>query len=168
MTRRYLWRNREANFGRPLQHQVRGGIHITFELIPKWHGRYLALRRPKGIPGHELPPSASRYPRGLLYFCHNLIRYGETADECIRRIVKSQTGVGVKSWRIVDIDSQVQAKDGQWAFMPHAIVEVAKKPKAGTYGNRITEVVEFSKRNVPRDFGWWDSRELKNFLVQFG
>lgn len=167
MSYQYIWKNKEANFGKPLRRQVRGGTHITFELVLKWKGRYVGLRRPRGIPGHELPPRAGRHPSGLLYFCHNLIRYGESVDQCIRRIVKFQTGVGVKSWRIVDIDAEVQAKDGQWAFMPYAIIELARKPKVGKHGNKIVEAIEFTKRNIPTDFGWWSKGDLTGFLKKF-
>lgn len=167
MSYQYLWKHNEANFGRPLRRQVRGGTHITFELILKWGGKYIALRRPQGIPGHELPPQASRYPRGLLYFCHNLVRYGESVEQCIKRTVRTQIGVGVAAFRIVDIYSEVQAKDGQWAFMPHAIVELERKPRPGTYGNAVTEVVEFTRRSIPSDFGWWSKGELQLFLKKF-
>lgn len=168
MSYQYLLKHNEANFGRPLRRQVRGGTHITFELILKWRGKYIALRRPKAIPEHELPPEAYKYRRGLLYFCHGLIRYGETVEECIKRIIRSQAGVGVDTFQIVSIDSEVQTKDGQWAFMPHAVVNLSQKPRRGRYGNTVTEVVEFTKRNVPGDFGWWEKRELKDFLIKLG
>lgn len=167
MSHQYLWRHNEANFGHPLRRQVRGGTHITFELILKWRGKYIGLRRPKAIPGHELPPKAHERPQGLLYFCHGLIRYGETSEECIKRIIRSQTGVGVDTFQVVSIDSEVQTKDGQWAFMPHAVVRLSRKPRPGRYGNMVTEVAEFTKQSIPNDFGWWKRRELKNFLTKF-
>lgn len=167
MSYHYIWKNQEANFGKPLRYQVKGGTHITFELILKWRGRYIALRRPRGIPSHELPPQANQYPKGLLYFCHNLIRFAESADQCVRRIIKAQAGVGVKSWRVVDIESHVQTKDDQWALMLYVIVELLKKPKRGNYGNAITEVVEFTKSSITVDFGWWSKKDLLEFLKKF-
>ena len=166
MNFKYIFKNKEANFGKPLKHQVKGGAHITFEIILKWNGKYIALRRPS-IPGHEAPPHAKKHPKGLLYFCHNLIRYGESVEQCVKRIVKSQTGVGVKSYKVVDIESTVQKKDGQWAIIPLVVVELTQKPKTGIFGNRITEVVEFSKKNVPNDFAWWTKKNVEHLLKGF-
>jgi len=166
MNFKYIWKNKEANFGKPLKYQVKGGTHFTFEIILKWNGRYIALRR-QSIPGHEAPSRAKKYPNGLLYFCHNLIRHGESVEQCVKRIVKSQTGVGVKSYKVVNIESSVQKKDGQWAIVPLVIAELARKPKTGVFGNRISEVVEFTKKNVPVDFAWWSKSEVEHFLKRF-
>ena len=166
MSFKYVWENKEANFGKPLKYQVKGGTHFTFEIILKWDGKYIALRR-KSIPGHEAPPHAKKYPNGLLYFCHNLIRYGESVEQCVRRIVKSQTGVSVKSYKVVDIESSVQKKDDQWAIVPLVVAELNIKPKIGSFGNRIIEVVEFTKKNVPADFAWWSKSEVEHFLKRF-
>ncbi len=96
---KYVWKNKEANFGKPLRYQIKGGAHITFEIILKHKGKYIALRR-SSIPGHDAPSHAYKYPNGLLYFCHNLIRYGESVEQYVKRIVKSHTGVGIKSYKI--------------------------------------------------------------------
>jgi len=161
MTFIYNWKNKEANFGKPLEKQVKGGTHITCEIILKHQGKYIALRR-ASIPGHEAP---SR--KKILYFCHNLIRYGESIDQCVKRIVKSQTGVSIKSCKVVYIDSNIQKKDKQWAITPHIIAELNKKPKTGYFGNQITEVVKFTKNKIPKDFAFWPVSELKNFLQEF-
>ena len=163
---KYVWKSKEANFGKPLRYQIKGGAHITFEIILKHKGKYIALRR-SSIPGHEAPSHAYKYPNGLLYFCHNLIRYDESVEQYVKRIVKSQTGVGIKSYKIVDIDSSVQKKDQQWAITPYVIVGLSKKPRKGIFGNRIIEVVEFTKKTVPSDFAWWTKNELRDFLRKF-
>ena len=160
----YYWKNKEANFGPPIQKQVRGGTHITFEIILKKNNKYIALRRPKGIPQHELPTQAKDYPRGLLYFCHNLIRYGESVEDCVKGVVKSQAGVSVESFKIVSIDSLIQEKDNQWTFNPTVIAEVEEIPKTTS---EIIEVVLFDKRSVPQDFAWWKKKELKEFLEKY-
>ena len=56
MTFEYNWKKNEANFGPPISKQKKGGTHITFEIILKKENKYIALRRPDGIPEHELPP----------------------------------------------------------------------------------------------------------------
>ena len=163
MSFKYVWKNKEANFGKPIKYQIKGGTHITLEIILKWNGKYIALRR-QSIPGHEASPHAKKYPKGLLYFCHNLIRYGESVGQCVKRIVKSQTGVNANSYKVVDIESSVQKKDDQWAVIPLVIAELAQKPKIGTFGNQIVEVVEFTNKNVPNDFAWWSKKEVEHFL----
>jgi len=160
---RYYYTKKEANFGRPLKTQVDYGTHITFEIVLKKGNKFIALRR-NSIPGHETPPHAKYYPKGLLYFCHNLIRFGETVEKCIKRIVKEQCGVNVKSFKLVEITSAFQKKDKQWAIIPHVIAEVDKIPKPGVYGNRIYEVITFDKRSVPADWAWWTKREIIDFI----
>ena len=160
----YNWKNKEANFGPPEPKQISGGTHITFEIILKKEDKFIALRRPNAIPEHELPPQAESYPRGLLYFCHGLIRYGESVGEFVKRIVKEQTEVTVKSYKIIDISSELQEKDNQWAFMPYVIVELETMPKTNKL---VTEVVSFDKNTIPEDFGWWTKQELKEFFEEY-
>lgn len=162
----YIWKNKEANFGKPLRQQVRGGTHITFEVVLKRKSKYIALRR-SSIPGHEAPLKKSKNPQGFLYFCHNLIRYGESTEQCVKRIVKSQSGTGIKSYKIVDMESSIQKKDNQWAITVYAIAELSMKPKEGVFGNKISEVVEFGKSRIPNDFAWWNKKELRRFLNDF-
>ena len=165
MSFQYIFKNKEANFGSPLKKQVKGGAHITCEIILKKDNKYIALRR-LSIPGHESPPHIKKYPKGLLFFCHNLMRYGESLDKCVKRIVREQTGVNVKKSKVVYIDSSLQSKDKQWAITPHVIAELGKIPKKGKYGNEIKEVVLFNKNNIPNDFAWWNKKELKEFLKE--
>ena len=75
--------------------------------------------------------------------------------------------VSVNNIKLVYIDSELQEKDNSWAFTPNVIVEVEEIPKKGFYGNEITEVITFTKDNVPDDFGWWSKRELEEFLNEF-
>lgn len=161
----YKWKNKEANFGPPIEEQMPGGMHLTFEIILKKDSKYIALRRPNGIPEHELPPQASNHPSGLLYFCHNLIRYGESVEDCVQRIVRSQAGVDVKNLQVAYLDSSIQDKDDSWAFVPHVIAEVKEMPKVT---NEVTEVIVFTKDSIPDEFAWWSREDLKEFLDEFG
>lgn len=161
MSYNYNWKNKEANFGLPLEEQVSGGAHVTFEIILKKEGKYIALRRPNGIPEHELPDKAKHSPRGLLYFCHNLIRYGESIEECTKRIVKEQAGVEIIKLQVAYIYSEVQVKDNQWTINPCIITEVEKVPQINS---DVTEVVLFDKNNIPEDFAWWTKEDLLEFL----
>ena len=164
MSFKYNWKNKEASFGPIISTGIPGGTHITFEIILKKDNKFIALRRPQAIPEHELPPQAKDYPKGLLYFCHNLIRYGETIENCVKRIVKDQAGIKVKKFQVVYIDSSVQEKDNEWAFIPHIIAEINEIPKTN---KEITEVILFDKNSIPEDFAWWTKKDLKWFMDSF-
>ena len=84
-------------------------------------------------------------------------------EDCVKRIVKDQAGVSVKSMKNVYIDSSVQEEDNQWAFVPHAIAETTQIPKKT---KEINEVVLFNTKNIPHDFAWWTRKELKEFLQE--
>ena len=157
----YHWKRGEANFGPPIEEQVPGGTHITFEVVLTMDGQYVALRRPRGIPDHEIPTHASKHPEGLCYFCHGLIRYGESVEACVSRLVREQAGVGVRSIRIIDIDSHVQEKDGQWAFNPIVLASLDALPSVS---EEITEVVVFDAPTIPTDLAWWSIEEMREFI----
>mgnify|MGYP001562137562 FL=1 len=162
MSFNYIYKNNEANFGKPLRKQIKGGMHITIEIILKKGNKFIALRR-DSIPGHEAPPKK----RKCLFFCHDLIRYGEDIEDAVKRIVKRQAGVSVEDCKVVYIDSSVQSKDDQWAITPHVIAELKAIPKTGFSGNKIYEVVLFNKKDVPKDFAWWPRKDLREFLEEF-
>ena len=160
----YTWSKNEANFGSPIPKQVSGGMHITFEIILEYEKSFVALRRPSAIPEHEIPQKAAYYPNGLLYFCHGLIRYGESTEECVKRIVKEQANVEIINYKIIDIWSEIQDKDDQWSFTPGIIAEIESLPKIKDGKDSITEIIKFNKNSIPEDFGWWDRKELREFL----
>lgn len=149
---KYNWKQKEANFGKPISIEVPGGTHISCENILKFNEKYVALRRPKAIPEHEIPPKALKSGKAHLYFVHGLPRWGETTERYVKRVARDQAGVGVKSFRVIE---------------PDLIVEIDRLPKPGFYGNQVTEVVTFDKSNVPSDFGWWDKKNLEAFLNRY-
>lgn len=161
---KYIWKRNEANFGPPIEGEVSGGTHISAENILKFKGKYVALRRPKAIPEHEIPPKALKANKPHLYFVHGLPRWGETLDQYVKRMVKDQAGVNVKNFKVVNLTMEVYPDTNQWAWTPYLIVEIDKLPTPGTYGNEVTEVVTFAKEDIPEDFGWWKKQELEEFL----
>ena len=164
MSFKYIWKKKETNFGPPIETEVSGGTHISCENILKFDGQYIALRRPEAIPEHEIPEKAVKSNKPHLYFVHGLPRWGETMEDYVSRVVKEQAGVDVKSFRVVDLHMEVYEDSNQWAWTPDLIVELDKLPEPGHYGNGVTEVVTFTKENVPDDFGWWTKDELTTFL----
>lgn len=166
MSFHYNWKNREANFGPPVETEVAGGTHLSAECILKFNGQYTALRRPEAIPEHEIPQKALDSGKPHLYFVHGLPRWGETMDQYVSRVVKEQAGVGVKSFKVVDLTMEVYPDTNQWAWTPEIIVEIDQLPVLGNYGNEVTEVITFDKQSVPDDFGWWTKEELEKFLVK--
>jgi len=133
----------------------------------KFEGKYVALRRPKANPGHEIPQKVLENGKPHLYFVHNLPRWGQSTDDYIRQVINDFAGVGVKSYKTLHLKMTVYEDIKQWAITPYFLVELDKLPSSGTYGNEITEVVTFTKKTVPNDFGWWEKEALEEFLKKF-
>ncbi len=167
MSFKYYWKNQEANFGPTIKTEVRNGTHISFESILKYKRKYVALRRPQANPGHEIPQKALKSGNPHLYFVHNLPRWGQSLDTYVKQVVKDFAGVGVKKYKVIHLKMAVYKDTNQWAITPYILVEIDTLPKPGIYGNEITEVVTFTKKNVPNDFGWWSKKELEDFLNEF-
>jgi hypothetical protein len=164
---KYIWKNKEANFGPPIETEVSGGAHVSAECILKFKGKYIALRRPEAIPEHEIPNKAQKSSRACLYDVHGLPRWGETTEVYVNRVVKDQAGVGVKSFRMAALDMGVYPDTQQWFIEPVLFVEVDRLPVPGIYGNEVTDVITFDKSSVPDDFGWWSKEEIEDFLNKF-
>ena len=166
----FNWKNKEANFGVPSSKEVDGGTHFTIEIILKNKDKYLMVRRPKGYPGHQLPPKAKDFPKGCLYFSHDLPRWGETLDQSIKRIIKSQLNVDVKNIKVLDLDMETypdelhKEDNKQWAITLYIATELKELPKLT---NEVTEVVTFNLSNIPDEMGWWGKDDLKEFLKKY-
>ncbi len=167
MSFKYIWKNKEANFGPPIETEVPNGTHISAESILKFEGQYVALRRPEAIPEHEVPEKAQQVGKPHLYFVHGLPRWGETTEQYLKRVVKDQAGVGVKSFKIVDFVMGTYEDTKQWFIEPDFIVEIDQLPTPGVHGNKVIEVVTFDKDSIPDDFGWWSKKDLGDFLEKY-
>ena len=160
----YYYTKRETNFGKPIRTQVKGGTHITIEIILKKRNKYIGLRRPKGIPHHAI---WRKFPKGALYFCHGLPQWGESIQQAVKRIVKQQAGVKAKSIKVVDIETGIR-ENKHYAIVPIVIAQIDRLPKPGKYaGNEITEIVTFTKKTIPSDFDWWKKNELQQALQEY-
>lgn len=133
----------EANFGKPIRTQVQKGAHITFECVTRTGGRYYMARWPRGLPGHEDPPNTLRFP-------HGLIRFGETLEQCVRRLVRAQLGMGVRSVRIVEFDSYVDSTK-HWHIEPCCLVEVTGRPNLP---QGASDIISFGLRSIPQMTYW--------------
>ena len=100
----FHWKNKEANFGLPEEKEINGGTHFTVEIILRHNKKFVIVRRPNGYPGHQLPPKSEHFPQGCLYFCHGLPRWGESVNEAVKRIVKSQIDTGIKNFNVVHLE----------------------------------------------------------------
>lgn len=167
MNFKYIWKSKEANFGPPIETEVTGGTHISAECILKFNGKYIALRRPEAIPEHEIPKKAQKSSQPCLYDVHGLPRWGESTEDYVKRVVRDQAGVGVKSFRIADLTMGVYPDTRQWYIEPTFFVNVDQLPAPGVYGNEVMEVVTFDKDHVPDDFGWWSKKQIEEFLNKY-
>ena len=160
----YRWSRKEANFGSPIETEVKGGTHISIENFLMCGGKFVALRRPEANPQHEVPEKAQKEGEALLYFVHNLPIWGETLDKYVHRIVMESAGVKVKNYKVVDLNMELYKDTQQWAWTLYTLVELESLPKPGVYGNEITEVVIFDIDTIPDEFGWWEKDELEECL----
>jgi hypothetical protein len=168
MSFEYVWKRSEANFGPPIEREVAHGTHISIENIPVYEGKFVALRRPQANPGHEIPRKAQDVGRPMLYFIHNLPLWGETLPVYVERVVRESAGVAVKNFRLLDLKMEVYPDTQQWAWTPYLLVELADLPVPGLYGNEVTEVVTFTRDEIPSDLGWWEPAEFRQFLGGVG
>lgn len=157
MSKQHHWHNLEANFSAPIADEVPGGAHVSFEILPAYQGSYVVTRRPCGVAGHVLPQQAAKCPRGMLYFCYDLIRFGESTEQCIQRIVSAQIGVTVARWRAAQFYSFVHPHNNNWALTPCFIAELTKLPEIG---GAISEVVQFTESSIPDDIAWWGVEDV--------
>ena len=160
----YHWSRKEANFGPPIEGEVKGGTHISIENFLMFDGKFVALRRPEANPQHEVPIKAQKAGKALLYFVHNLPIWGESLDEYVNRVVMDYAGVKVKNYKVVDLNMELYEDTQQWAWTPYTLVELGSLPTPGVYGNEITEVVTFDIDTIPDEFGWWEKDELEECL----
>lgn len=138
----------EANFGKPISRQVAGGTHVTFEMITKRGNIFYMTRWPQGLPGHADPKNVLRFP-------HGLIRFGESLEECARRLVSKQLGMRVKSVEILYWDSYVDGHN-HWHVEPGCLVEVAGKPKIP---EKASEIISFTIDELPV-MTFWERAEF--------
>lgn len=151
---KYSAKNNEANFGKPIVTQVTGGTHITFELITKKGNHFYMTRWPNGLPRHDDPPNALRFP-------HGLIQFGETMEECASRLVSDQLGMRVKNVEIAYLECYVDDFD-HWHIEPGCIVELAGKPRVP---NLASEIVSFRVDELP-DMTFWTKSDFLELIEE--
>ena len=148
----YRAKNNEANFGKPIITQVVGGTHITFELVTKKGDRFYMTRWPNGLPGHDDPPNALRFP-------HGLIQFGETMEKCASRLVSEQLGMRVKHVEIAYLESYVDDSD-HWHIEPGCIVELSGEPKVPKLAS---DIISFRIDDLP-DMTFWTRSDFLELI----
>ncbi len=149
---KYRAHHNEANFAAPIVTQIMGGTHLTFEMVTVRKAKFYMTRWPKGLPGHNDPPNALRFP-------HGLIRFGESLQECAERLVRDQLGMIAKSVRIAYWDSYLD-KMNHWHIEPGCIVQVAGKPKTP---KQAAEIVSFDIFNLP-GMTFWPKKDFRKLV----
>lgn len=116
----YHYTHGEANFGPPLAEEVTGGAHLTFDAMTHVADTIYMLRRPDGL--HDGPKNA-------LYFPHGLIRFGETVDTCVHRLLAEQAPATPVKVRTHSLSSWVD--NDHWHLCLNVLAELAEPPKPG-------------------------------------
>jgi hypothetical protein len=143
----YYYEHGEANFGEPLKTEVAGGSHLTTENILHIGTTIYALRLPDGIHGAT---------KNALYFPHGLIRFGEKHPDCVQRVVKEFADVNVTRVQTYNLSTWVDDSN-HWHMCLNSLVEIDKPPEMS---DRVSEIVSFTKNNIPKDIEWWTPQEM--------
>jgi ADP-ribose pyrophosphatase YjhB (NUDIX family) len=143
----------EANFPPPILIEVVGGAHIAPECVTIHGGRFVMTVWPEGLPRHD-DNRTVRFPHGLIHF-------GETIEQCARRLVKDQQGFQVDTVRVLDIDSYVDEKK-HWHIEPLILVTVSGEPQIPKAAEKI---VYFGKDHLP-DGAMWDEKSFAEMIAK--
>jgi len=144
----YHYEHGEANFGPPLETEVAGGAHLTFDVLLRHEQTLIAFRLPDGL--HD-------GPKNVLYFPHGLIRFGETVDDCVQRLADEQGGgCHVTHTDLYTMPSWVE--DDHWHICLNVVATVAAPPSVAPPGASETVIVE--RGHAGTDFGWWTDDQL--------
>ncbi|MFB8276956.1 NUDIX hydrolase [Nocardia colli] len=146
----YFYSHGEANFGPPIQSEVAGGAHLTFDVMTHVGATLYAIRRPDGL--HDGPKNA-------LYFPHGLIRFGETAEDCVARLLAEQAPGELLKLRTHSLVSWVE--DDHWHLCLNVLAELAEPPVALA---DVSEVVPIRPGAIPDDFAWWSAAKAEKLL----
>ncbi|MEQ8524683.1 hypothetical protein [Gracilimonas sp.] len=143
----YFYENKEANFGPPLQKEVQGGAHLTFDIILHNRRNIFGLRLPDGLHGAK---------KNGLYFPHGLIRFGESAFQCANRLTKKYASIKLEGIQFQNFVSWAD-DNNHWHMCLNILAEVEDKPKTS---DLVSEIVAFNKTNIPDEFPWWETSQL--------
>lgn len=121
----------ETTFPPPIRHEVKGGMHITPEVATRKDGMFIMIDWPNGLPRHDTDHTV-RFPHGLM-------RFGETAHECAKRLAQNQLGMHVEAVQVADLDSYMD-DDGHWHFEPLIIADVSGTPMLHESAGQTIEV----------------------------
>jgi ADP-ribose pyrophosphatase YjhB (NUDIX family) len=147
----YHYENGEANFGPPVESEVSGGTHLTFDVILHDGASVYALRRPNGL--HDGPKNA-------LYFPHGLIRFGERVETAVERLARDQAAAEISKVDIYNLPTWVD-DNNHWHLCLNVFARVLKKPNGG---EGVSEVVKVNPDDSAEEFAWWTQEQLDAML----
>lgn len=132
----------EANFGPPILTEVVGGAHIAPECVTVRNGKFVMVEWPNGLPRHDKGRTV-RFPHGLMCF-------GETTEQCAKRLIADQLGMNVDKVQVLRIDSYVDDMN-HWHIEPLLLATVSGEPKLPPEASRI---VLFEGDQIPQGAVW--------------
>lgn len=150
MSFEYHYTHGEANFGPPLETEVAGGAHLTFDVICRVGEELVAFRRPEGL--HDAAKNA-------LYFPHGLIRFGESVEDCVQRLVDEQGGEAqVQEITLYSLPTWVD-DNKHWHMCLNVVARLDSVPNKHSDG--VSEIVSVKRGHPGADFGWWTDDQLE-------
>lgn len=151
MSYEYFYEHREANFGPPISGEVKGGAHLTLDVILCDGTKVWAMRRPEGL--HD-------GPKNSLYFPHGLIRFGETVDEAVTRLAKSQAGATISRVELYNLPSWVE--DEHWHLCLNVFALLDGKPEGA---DGVHEFVSLGEGDSALEFAWWTQDQYDRMIM---
>lgn len=139
----------EANFAPPISREVRGGTHISAEVIP-FDGQFLYAKYwPNGLARHDDGPT--------MRFVHGHVIFGETMLDCAKRLLSEQFNLTANNCKVIDIESYVDESD-HWHIEPIILASI-NEPNAPI----LDKLIRFEINEIP-DLTFWKASELKILL----
>lgn len=144
----------EANFAPPITRELVGGAHIAPECVTTQDGQFVMADWPDGLPRHD-DGHTVRFPHGLML-------YGETIEDCAKRLVSDQLGMKVDNVRVLNIYSYMDDAP-HWHIEPLLHVEVSG---GDDLPSGVSGLVRHSDRTLP-EFAVWGDGEFEKVYDEF-
>jgi|ERR1051326_7143206 ADP-ribose pyrophosphatase YjhB (NUDIX family) len=143
-----LYTNQEANWGPVIPNEVPQGSHLTLELPLRYQNTLVALLLKEGIHGAD---------NSKLFFPHGLIRFGESIETALKRIVREIACVDVLSFNAVSFEAWLDDEQ-HYHICATLLARISQLPVK--QGN-IADVIAFRPGKLPdRPFAWWANEDI--------
>lgn len=147
----------EANFPPTITKEVKGGAHIAPHCITVQDGKYILIDWREGLPRH------GKAGNRTIRFPHGLMKFGESFENCAKRLISDQLGMNTKHASVAYIYSYLD-EENHWHIEPIMVVEVSGEPKTQDNVEVITHEIG---NTMPEYFAWHGKDPFKDLYDQY-